>query len=729
MTVISSSLHRSYRIGTTPVIPRELYADLEAEVHRHARYTLSGLINQTFGNYVENQSRIVRSICENFGKTLPRHSPSPKQHYGNFRHLTKTSANIADSAHAYLAWSYSQFLTQLEKFRDFLSYLDNPTFTYISHTWLVSGFIPRWVAKRLASRWRINDWTWVSNIARGWRNTIEKHSTWPTSLGSRKTMNQFSPHEWSHAGIALLEAYDSIISQRVLQGLPTQKLAVLWRKIAQILRSGLDYLSSIEINGLSATQKVHANGLRDHCGKRNYRSALGLLYAELMIQRLGTAQVSLLLGQLQTNAENLLTSPFSSTHGNSRLPAIILTSPKYILTRLNGGEMSTEIHAGHPVFFTLPRRPTTATALLSSYHHLLTPIHRDRLRDEFPKLPERNEREIADRGSHHRDRHFRIFLRRLLGLRLKRWLGMKLSPQEQKWITKIDPIWEKPLKAQKLALELTLHPKVRDKIQKGAVINQILIHPPRTAAKHTTAVLQLSGTRMQLISSPQISTPRVSPSRVYVLGYDLNRLSKHAVTFGALDKQRKQIPLKSLPRSKMKQVEQINRGLKAVDLHVSHMQQALHRYGSDAKRAGKLAFELRLLHRRRKNLKHEAEMLITQEVYAQIKYYSPQIVAYENLRGMSTRGKRGTLAKIVTYMYKRSDALATRINEWHSIQTHAPLLTPVNPRNTSKIHFDCGGVIQRTIQKWDRAPCNRCGKMVNTQLNAPLRIAAKAFPS
>ncbi len=729
MTAASSSLHRSYRIGTTPVIPRELYTDLEVEVHRHARYALSGLIYQIFGNYVENQSRIVRSICENFGKTLPAHSPHPKQHYGNYRQITKTSANIADSAHAYLAWSYSQFLTQLEKFRDFLSYLDNPTFTSISHTWLASGFIPRWVAKRLASWWRIKDWTWVSNIARGWRNAIEKHSTWPTSLGSRKTMHQFSSHEWSSAGIALLEAYDSIISQRALQGYPTQRLAVLWRKIAQILRSGLDYLSSIEINGLSATQKGHATALRDHCGKRNYRSALGLLYAEIMIQRLGTTQISPLLVQLQTNVENLLTSPFSSNHGNTRLSAIILTSPKYILARLNGGEMSAEIHAGHPVFFTLPRRPTTATALLSSYHHLLTPIHRDRLRDEFPKLPEITEREIADRGSRHGDRHFRIFLRRLLGLRLKRWLGMKLSPQEQKWVTKVDPTWEKPLKAQKLVLELNLHPKVRDKIQKGAMIDQILIHPPRIAAKHTTAVLQLSGAPMQLISSPEISTPLVLPSRVYVLGYDLNRLSKHAVTFGALDKQRGEMPLKSLPRSKMKQVERINRALKAVDLHVSHIQQALNRYGGDAKRAGKLAFELRLLHRRRKNLKHEAEMLIAQEVYAQIKYHTPHIVAYENLRGMSPRGKRGTLAKIVTYMYKRSDALAARINEWYSIQSHAPLLTPVNPRNTSKIHFGCGGVIQRTIHKWDRAPCNRCGKMINTQLNAPLRIAAKAFPS
>ena len=136
---------------------------------------------------------------------------------------------------------------------------------------------------------------------------------------------------------------------------------------------------------------------------------------------------------------------------------------------------------------------------------------------------------------------------------------------------------------------------------------------------------------------------------------------------------------------------------------------------------------MHLLHRRRQNLKREAELLIAQEIYAKIHYFTPQIVAYEDLRGLSTQGKKGKLAKIVNYMYKRSDALAIRINDWYSVQSQTPSLKPINPRNTSKIHFNCGGVIQRTIQRWDRAPCKRCGKIVNTQQNAPLNIAEKAF--
>lgn len=36
-------------------------------------------------------------------------------------------------------------------------------------------------------------------------------------------------------------------------------------------------------------------------------------------------------------------------------------------------------------------------------------------------------------------------------------------------------------------------------------------------------------------------------------------------------------------------------------------------------------------------------------------------------------------------------------------------------------------MIQRTRGSWDKAPCKRCGQQVDTQLNAPLRIAEKLF--
>ena len=727
MTASTSLLHRSYRIGTSPEIPNELYGDLDEKIHRYARFTLSGLINNIFGNYIENQSRIVRSICDQFGKVIPEYSPSPDLHYGNYRNITKTSANIADSAHAYLSWSYCQFLTQIEKFRDFISYISNPNFKNVSHGWLVSGFIPRWVAKRLASRWRIKDWTWVKNTARGWRNTIEKHSFWPVTIGLRKNLNNFSSHEWIQAGFTLLDEFDALISQRALQGYSVQNLTALWRKIARILRSGLNYLNNVKINGLSSNQKNIATELQNYCGKGNYRSALGLLYSKIIIQKFGISQVSELLDQLNTNAEKLLTPPFSSEHSKNKLPAIILTSPKYILTRLNGKNMTAAIQSDEQVFFTLPRRPKTAVSLLSSYQHLLTPMHQERLRDEFPKLPDKKKIETTNRGSSSEDRNFRAFLRRLLGLRLKRWLGIKTTLKEQIWIKKFDISWQEPLKSQKLQLKLKLHKKIVEKIKKGSEINQILVHPPQTAAKHTTTVLQLRGNATNLISYPKTIDKPIQNSLVHVLGYDLNRLSDQAVTFGALDINKTEIPLRSVYSSKSKTISRINLSLKSCDSNVAGIQQALHRYGDDLKRTRKLSSELRLLHRRRQNLKKEAELLIAQEIYSKIHYYNPEIVAFENLKGLSTRGKRGKLAKIINYMCKRSDALAMRIEDWYSVQSQSPLLKSVDPRYTSKIHFNCGGTIQRTIQNWDRAPCNRCAKMVNTQLNAPLRIAEKAF--
>jgi hypothetical protein len=210
------------------------------------------------------------------------------------------------------------------------------------------------------------------------------------------------------------------------------------------------------------------------------------------------------------------------------------------------------------------------------------------------------------------------------------------------------------------------------------------------------------------------------------LGYDLNRLSTQAVTLGALDSHNQVIPLDPVSPDLLKKVAQINRTLQHCDRHVAHLQQQLARIRGIPLRARKYATELRLVHQKRKNLKQEAESCIAQAIYQYIQVYKPSIVAYEDLRGLSTHGKRGRLAKIVNYMYKRSDALADRLKQWDAVSLHCSHLQKVDPRYTSLIHFNCGGRIARNLISWDQAMCTQCGLRINTQLNAPLRIAEKA---
>jgi len=177
------------------------------------------------------------------------------------------------------------------------------------------------------------------------------------------------------------------------------------------------------------------------------------------------------------------------------------------------------------------------------------------------------------------------------------------------------------------------------------------------------------------------------------------------VTFGALDSHNQVIPLDPVSSDLLKKVAQINRTLQHCDKHIAHIQQQLARIRGIPCRAQRKASELRLIHQKRKNLKQEAESCIAQTVYQYIQVYKPSIVAYEDLRGLSTQGKRGKLAKIVNYMYKRSDALADRLQQWEAVSLHCSHFQRVDPQYTSLIHFNCGGRIARNLSSWDQAPC------------------------
>ena len=99
--------------------------------------------------------------------------------------------------------------------------------------------------------------------------------------------------------------------------------------------------------------------------------------------------------------------------------------------------------------------------------------------------------------------------------------------------------------------------------------------------------------------------------------------------------------------------------------------------------------------------------------------------AVEDLN-ISTRGNRGALAKAITSMpdgkelYVKACAIASEVLQ-HKVE-----LVLVDPRYTSKIHYNCGGTLNRTNGKWDIAICNRCGLSVNTHLNASHNICEKA---
>ncbi|MHA1690460.1 MAG: zinc ribbon domain-containing protein, partial [Candidatus Heimdallarchaeaceae archaeon] len=65
------------------------------------------------------------------------------------------------------------------------------------------------------------------------------------------------------------------------------------------------------------------------------------------------------------------------------------------------------------------------------------------------------------------------------------------------------------------------------------------------------------------------------------------------------------------------------------------------------------------------------------------------------------------------------------VNLASSLLGYEVLLKKVDPRNTSRFHNDCGGTIQRSPKSYDIAQCKKCGKTVNTHLNAAKNIRDK----
>lgn len=91
----------------------------------------------------------------------------------------------------------------------------------------------------------------------------------------------------------------------------------------------------------------------------------------------------------------------------------------------------------------------------------------------------------------------------------------------------------------------------------------------------------------------------------------------------------------------------------------------------------------------------------------------------------SPRGKRGAIAKAIYNMPHHINIFEKAVQIATYILGYEVKLVYVNPQNTSKIHNNCGGYIQRTPNSYDYAVCDKCGTRVNTHSNAALNIATK----
>ncbi len=66
-----------------------------------------------------------------------------------------------------------------------------------------------------------------------------------------------------------------------------------------------------------------------------------------------------------------------------------------------------------------------------------------------------------------------------------------------------------------------------------------------------------------------------------------------------------------------------------------------------------------------------------------------------------------------------------KVMQSYKVHANEIELTTLPAFNSSRLHVGCGGIIQRSKEHYDIAPCSRCKKMVNTHYNAALYLESK----
>ena len=134
--------------------------------------------------------------------------------------------------------------------------------------------------------------------------------------------------------------------------------------------------------------------------------------------------------------------------------------------------------------------------------------------------------------------------------------------------------------------------------------------------------------------------------------------------------------------------------------------------------------ELRRVHQKRINILREIRKIIPHYLAAVIVKGNCKLFCVEDLE-KNTRGKKGALAKAIFSMPYRENLFEKTVQIASHILGYEVKLIVVDPRNSSKYHYNCGGLIQRDWKNYDYAECKKCGKRVNTHYNAAKNIAKK----
>ncbi|MHA1202996.1 MAG: zinc ribbon domain-containing protein [Candidatus Heimdallarchaeaceae archaeon] len=267
--------------------------------------------------------------------------------------------------------------------------------------------------------------------------------------------------------------------------------------------------------------------------------------------------------------------------------------------------------------------------------------------------------------------------------------------------------------------KLVFPEKVREYLLKGARINVLSIKSGPAPGYKIRVYAHLEGPEEVFLNDKLVKEflKVIKTSKSDFIGLDVNRIGEHMLAlsnevrlpknFKILFDRYRKIHLKKIP-----------------ELNFSLTCKAKQRKTvSYVKSKG----EVGRMYRRKRNIVTEIRNLIPHFLAAVMVKSKCKIFFMEELENDS-KGKRGALAKAIKsmpknrYLYDKAVMLASNILGYQ-IQ-----LITVNQRGTSRYHNLCGGTIIRDLEKnYDKAPCKKCGKKINTHTNAAKNIVEKGL--
>ncbi len=264
--------------------------------------------------------------------------------------------------------------------------------------------------------------------------------------------------------------------------------------------------------------------------------------------------------------------------------------------------------------------------------------------------------------------------------------------------------------------KLIFSKKIRDYIRNGATIRFLRINHGKAPNFKIIVSVILEGTNSMFISQTLtlnlLKTFKGSSSRV--LGLDINRISKYAITFSNKIE---------IPKELRTLIRRYNYLCSRIVPQLSYSLKITGRK-KDRYKYCKLKGELERVYQKRKKILEEIKNFLPHYIAAVIVSSDSSFLCIESLE-FDPRGKKGSLGKAFYSMPDECDIFEKAVLIASKLSGKVIRLIRVHPKGTSSYHYQCRGILEKEHYHHDHALCKKCGTYVNTHSNAAKNIREK----